>query len=81
MRMDVRDHGELARAAHRPELGKGVRAKDAYAARIGGRVEIVIIDDIDCGAAAAVVMSEQERAGFVPALRAPVQLGHGACPK
>src|ERR1700694_4043007 len=37
MRMDVRDHGELARAAHRPELGKGVRAKDAYAARVGGQ--------------------------------------------
>lgn len=80
MRMDVGDDGEVARAAHRPKLGEGAGVENAHAACVGGRVEIVIVDDIDGGAGAVMVMTEQERAGLVPPLRAPVQLGHGACP-
>src|SRR5712692_8660155 len=52
MGMDVRDDGELARAAHRPKLGEGAGVKNAHAAGVSGRVEIVIVDDIDGGAAA-----------------------------
>src|SRR5579859_3380937 len=80
MRMDVRDDGEFARAAHRPKLGEGVGMENAHTARVCGRIEIVIIDDINGSAAAVMVMSEQERAGFVPLPCAPVQLGHGARP-
>src|SRR5579871_1346908 len=81
MRMDVRNDGELARAADRPELGESAGAENAHTARVGRRIEIVIEDDIDGGAAAAMIVTQQERAGFVPALRAPVQLSHGSRPQ
>src|SRR5579864_5271580 len=52
MRMNVGDDGEVSRTAHRPKLGEGTGVENAHAARVRRRVEIVIVDDIDGGAAA-----------------------------
>src|SRR5579883_3291224 len=81
MRVDVGDDAKLPRAAHRPKLSESIGFENAHAARVGLRIEIVVVDDIDGGAPAVMVMAEQKRAGFMPGFRAPVQLRHGARPQ
>jgi hypothetical protein len=52
--MQIGDNHELSGAAQRPQLGEGVRLEDAYSARIGLRIEVIIKDDIERLPSAAV---------------------------
>src|ERR1051325_3205661 len=58
MRVNVRHDTKLAHPAHLPKLAERIRSQYAHAAGVGGRIEIVIVDDIHGGAPAVMLMAE-----------------------